>query len=850
MTQPASLGDAVLVLKTDDGPLNKGLDDAHSKTASWAKAGTVAIAGMGVAAVAMGVVSVNAAATFEHAIDQVGAVANATDEEIGQLSDTALRIGKDTAFGATEAAQAMEALAANGLSVTDIINGAADATVALAAAGGTDLVTAADLASTSMTVWGIAAEDMTDVVNRLAGAANVSKFSVEDMAGAVAQGGGVAAVSGVEFEDFAASIAAVAPSFSGGADAGTSFKTFLQRLTLDTNTAQDAMAALGHDVGDLGNPFFTATGEMKSMAEITQFLHDKTANLSEEQKLSALSTIFGSDALRVAAGLAEMTAVEFQALSDTMGDTSAADVAAARMGNFKGSMDSLMGSIETVQIEVGMKLIPVLSSLADLAASYIPIAFDATEQAVADVIAALQRFEPQIEVVRTAIERTVAMFQENEQAAGALAFAVGTVLVAAFVALAVAAGAAAVSMIIAVGPVLLVIAAVAALAAGVYLLIENWDAIVEKWPAVGEAFAQVQAKGEELADWFVVTMMPAIADLVEAIRVAGVAIIQFVTDHWAEISRILEGAWIIIYGIVEFAINAIKTAIESWVLIVTGIIQVFTGVLTGDWEQAWEGIKKITDGVLTFITGMFSAFVDLSKAILEGGFIIIWNLLELGWDVFLGHVREVLGHILSALAALPGQAVTALQALPGLLWNLAQDAFGAVHGLWAGIVAKWLDLKVWLGELPGKILSALGDLGGLLFQAGKDLIQGFIDGIGSMFGALGDAIEKLPGGGIVTGAIGAGAGLFKAEGGPVAAGQPYFVGEKGIEMFVPSTAGTIISNDSIAAALGGGGSPTFVFNIEGDADAAKIQAALSEWVAFQAGPGAAQYGVVMPELAV
>ncbi|QDJ08590.1 hypothetical protein HVPorG_04823 [Roseomonas mucosa] len=44
-------------------------------------------------------------------------------------------------------------------------------------------------------------------------------------------------------------------------------------------------------------------------------------------------------------------------------------------------------------------------------------------------------------------------------------------------------------------------------------------------------------------------------------------------------------------------------------------------------------------------------------------------------------------------------------------------------------------------------------------------------------------------------------GLFRAEGGPVAAGQPYVVGERGPEWFVPNRAGTVLPNGT---APGGG----------------------------------------------
>lgn len=59
---------------------------------------------------------------------------------------------------------------------------------------------------------------------------------------------------------------------------------------------------------------------------------------------------------------------------------------------------------------------------------------------------------------------------------------------------------------------------------------------------------------------------------------------------------------------------------------------------------------------------------------------------------------------------------------------------------------------------------------------------------------------------------GLGGGLFslfaRASGGPVAAGQPYMVGEKGAELFVPKTSGNIVPNDVMRR--GGMGGPTIV----------------------------------------
>jgi len=54
--------------------------------------------------------------------------------------------------------------------------------------------------------------------------------------------------------------------------------------------------------------------------------------------------------------------------------------------------------------------------------------------------------------------------------------------------------------------------------------------------------------------------------------------------------------------------------------------------------------------------------------------------------------------------------------------------------------------------------------------------------------------------------------FFKAKGGPVSGGSPYMVGEKGPELFVPNTSGTIVPNNKLGG--GGGGSTSVVVNVD------------------------------------
>ena len=68
-------------------------------------------------------------------------------------------------------------------------------------------------------------------------------------------------------------------------------------------------------------------------------------------------------------------------------------------------------------------------------------------------------------------------------------------------------------------------------------------------------------------------------------------------------------------------------------------------------------------------------------------------------------------------------------------------------------------------------------------------IDKLIGGFGEAFGKGASGGEKKGLGGFLGGLLG---GLFQANGGPVKAGQPYIVGERQPELFVPRTSGTIL----------------------------------------------------------
>lgn len=328
---------------------------------------TLPLVAAGAATVALATMALKTGADFEKAMSGVGAILGSTKDEIKLLSDEAIQLGLDPNLivSASEAAAVMEELAKNGLTATEILGGAAEAAIALANATGVDMATGAQIASTAMKLFNIDAKDMTDVVDQITAVANMSRFTAEDFAQAIGMGGAAAQSAGVSFEDFTATIAALSEVTASGSDAGTSFKTFLTRLVPATDKAEEAMAELGIITEDGANRFFDAEGNMKSMAEVAGILDETLSGLSEEQRILALNTIFGTDASRAAIGLMQTGEQGFIDLQKAMADTDAAENAATRMDNLAGSIEIMTGVIEAFQIKFSQALGPGVRSIVE-----------------------------------------------------------------------------------------------------------------------------------------------------------------------------------------------------------------------------------------------------------------------------------------------------------------------------------------------------------------------------------------------------------------------------------------------------------------------------------------------------
>ena len=325
-------------------------------------AGGAALAGvtaLGAGLATFAVVGINKAIDLDAQMATIAATMNTTKDAVGPLKDLILDLALDPnlTVNTTQAADAIQLLAQNGVTMTEIMDGAAAATVALANATGANFGTAADVASGVMKVFNIEAGDMEKAIDGITGVVNTSKFTIEDFSQAFAAAGGIAAEIGVSFEDFSAVIAGTATSFNSGSDAGTSFKTFLQRLANPTDENRDLMEKYGISL-------FDSAGNMRDMRDVVGQLHGVFGDLTQAQKAELAAQLGGADAARTVLALAGMSVEEFDKLSGSVNDSGQAFRAAAtRVDSVKGAFEIFRGIVEAVQIQVGDKFLPLLRNI-------------------------------------------------------------------------------------------------------------------------------------------------------------------------------------------------------------------------------------------------------------------------------------------------------------------------------------------------------------------------------------------------------------------------------------------------------------------------------------------------------
>lgn len=355
---------------------NKIAADVNAKSARSDLGSTMATTAV-MAAPFVGMLS--KAADFEAVMSKVKAITVSDDKTMQQLTATARELGEKTMFSATQAGEAMTYLGMAGWNSQQIMAGM-PGLLNLAAASGTDLARTADIVSDDLTAFGLGAEHAGHMADVFAKASTKTNTNVEMLGETMKYAAPVAHAFGASLEETAALTGIMANSGIKASAAGTALRSGFLRLagtsakstkaieemglSLSEATAQQeearaALASLGIAMDDTNGP--------RKMGAIVRDLADKTKDMSKEQRLATLATIFGTNAASAWVAVIDQGPDALDQLTKELenSDGAAAAMAETMQNNARGAMIRLQSATESVAISIGGTMLPILAELGD-----------------------------------------------------------------------------------------------------------------------------------------------------------------------------------------------------------------------------------------------------------------------------------------------------------------------------------------------------------------------------------------------------------------------------------------------------------------------------------------------------
>ena len=456
--------------------------------------------------------SVKVGSDFEEAMSKVEAISGASGEALNALTEKAKEMGATTQFSASEAAEALQYMAAAGWKDTDMLNGI-KGIMDLAAASGESLASTSDIVTDALTAFGLSAKDSARFSDVLSAASAASNTNVAMMGASFKYVAPIAGSLKYSIEDVSLAIGLMANAGIKAEQAGTALRATFTRLVKPPKDTAEALESLGITVKN-------ADGSVKPLSETLVDLRKSFAGLTDSQKAEKAASIAGQEAMSGLLAIVNASDKDFESLAASINNSkgASAEMAAVMQNNLQGQLKQFESASEAVGISIYDKFKAPLTdafksintALAELNKSIgsgeLATSFDRMGEAMGVLVKTLA--DGLIVALPVAIDMFTWLMNNGDLVISLLAgigagfayFKVASVISAVTTALGGATTAmAAFNAIMLANPIGVIAVAVGALVAGIVLLWKNWDTVSQY---LGVAWDKFKEFGNWLKEGF------------------------------------------------------------------------------------------------------------------------------------------------------------------------------------------------------------------------------------------------------------------------------------------------------------------------------------------------------------
>lgn len=703
------------------------VDAAAMRAARNQMAAGSALVGLGVGIASVGVAGLNVlldwtqgAAEFEHQVAKVRTqIDSNVKPSLQELGNVSKRVAREVAIPLEQMNETLffifSSMDVNISEAESLLKGFAKEAVA----GQTDIQSAAKLTIAILNTFQLPVSELSRIQDVMFQIVRKGIISYEELSNTIGRALPATRRAGQEFEQLGGMIAFLTRNGMSAAMSATS--------------AARAMEAFAHPktVGRLekmGIVVKDAAGNFRPMNQVITDLGKKLEGLPQPEKVGILQDLFKSaggtiQARRffdvVLSGNEQLK--QYNELVGAMVDsTGVFEEAYGEMAGTTVSQTQLLkNQWALIKLEIGQALLPVLQILIGWLQKLLGV-WDTLSPSTKENIAHFLAIAAAVTTVAGAIMAGVGVFMLIKGAAAALGVVIGALSV----------------------KVLLVIAVIGIIVAAFVKAWQTSEKFREGVKKLGEFFASFWPQIVALFNKFKEVAGPALDKIVQVISEQLMpALLNFFTTIRPVLSWLID----VIGNALIGAFHGLMVVVQGAFTIISGLLNFFSALFKGDWAAMGEALKQIWEGIWTAITGLFEYFWNVG----------ILRLFKFGADLLLGAVRGLWGWLKSIFTSgwqgLTNLVSGGINAIVHFFSSLGGRIMGGIRGLWDDIVRFfWMvvygvrdavvngfnSIVLWLAGLGSRFLFAIGDLGNLLFQAGKNLMSGLWRGIESMWATV------------------------------------------------------------------------------------------------------------------
>lgn len=211
-----------------------------------------------------------------------------------------------------------------------------------------------------------------------------------------------------------------------------------------------------------------------------------------------------------------------------------------------------------------------------------------------------------------------------------------------------------------------------------------------------------------------------------------IKIVSAATKIWAA------GQWLLNAAMSANPIGLIIIAVAALIAIIV-IVATRTRFFQTVWAATWGFVQRIARAVGAWISGPFVGFFVRAYNVVLGGLRAFGAFWRGQWNQAGAVVRAILAAIVAVVQGRIAAVVAIARRVVAVVTVFAQ-AFGRARQAAITLLAS---LLTFVASIPGRIVSALGNLGRLLYNAGLDVIRGLINGVRDKIGELKGLLSNL-----------------------------------------------------------------------------------------------------------